>query len=442
MAIAFVAAGTTATTTTTNSTTGALVTVNLPTGYSIGDALIYIVSTNTNVNGFPSTSNSGPAYIGTGLAVYWRIADGSANDSLPDLLFFANTGTTATVRCQVFAYSGTSRINIVRNSAVITNSTTTSSATAAFALSSPTSWIISIYGNRTVNTTFTAPASTTTRSNVGTAPGNLIVDEASAGGPTSTARTATCTPAAFTGNIAVELVPYGTPLLLGDATTKTAATSITITNTGNAYPSAPSASLNVAIFVAFTNTFSTSSTAYTVTGTGLSFAVLTALNPTGSPGAFIFNDYTVTDLTQNVTITCTGSNTFYVAHMWAIEGVTQANLISIVSSTSTGGLTSPTVTASTLNATDKIMLGSIVQNGPTTDTFTPATTWGSAPGRGGSSGSGAASNYVAFFAHTISSATSVTFNPTVTARSNQTISTFGYYLTKPPVARGNFFRLF
>lgn len=178
MPISFVGAGTVQ--------TGANPTVDVPSGYAAGDALLIVTVGSTN----PTTPtnwtqiNSG---LGGGRLITVLLKIATASESSVALSGLAGTTTKAVM----LAYRGTSYFDVVGGNSGVTSTTITpTSLTTRFA----NDYVLNFYSCTNTAATITAPASTTTRVNsasTASVTGLLIVDELQATVGAIAARTAT-----------------------------------------------------------------------------------------------------------------------------------------------------------------------------------------------------------------------------------------------------------
>ena len=176
MAISFVASGTVQ--------TGANSTVDVPTGYAAGDALL-IITTGTATPSLPtnwtSVYSQGSLRF---LTVYLKIATASEAS-----VTLTQAGTTS--KAVMLAYRGTSYFDVI---GTIATGTSTAPATSSLTTSWANDYVISLYADSFTAATWTAPASTTSRVNsasTASVNGLLIVDELKTAAGATTIRTAT-----------------------------------------------------------------------------------------------------------------------------------------------------------------------------------------------------------------------------------------------------------
>jgi len=164
--------------------TGANATVPVPAGYAAGDLLVICLESSSALTSTPT----GWTAISAGNYAYAFYKFAGASESSVTL-----AGGSATARSVMLCYRG---IYGIDTSATYASASATSIATNTQTTTAANDLVISVYGcSASVNTTITAPASTTTRINqaavAGTGGGLLIVDENQATASTTTARTAT-----------------------------------------------------------------------------------------------------------------------------------------------------------------------------------------------------------------------------------------------------------
>lgn len=178
MAISFVAAGAVS--------TGVNPTVAVPAGTQAGDLLLIVTTgtaTPTTPSGWTSYSAQGASQF---ITVLWRTHTGSQSN-------VAVTLAGATSKAVMLAYRDVGRFDTISVYATAAASTTVTTNTLTTAANDE--YVISLFAaNGGSATTWTAPASTTTRVNsasTGALTGLLIVDELQSAAGTSTARTGT-----------------------------------------------------------------------------------------------------------------------------------------------------------------------------------------------------------------------------------------------------------
>jgi hypothetical protein len=190
MAISFVGAGTVQ--------TGANSTVDVPAGVAAGDALLIVTSgtaTPTTPTNWTSIFSNGS---GRYLNVFLKIATASESS-----VTLTQSGTSS--KAVMLAYRGTSYFDVVGTLATGTSILpATNSLTTRFS----NDYVVSFYAvsTNTTPSTWTAPASTTSRVNSGnstTVTGMLIVDEAQAAAGASTSRVATISSSTAWSSVAI-----------------------------------------------------------------------------------------------------------------------------------------------------------------------------------------------------------------------------------------------
>jgi hypothetical protein len=178
MAISFVGAGTVQ--------TGANSTVDVPSGYAAGDTLLIVTSGTAT----PTTPTNWVSIYAQGanrfLTVFLKIA--TASESSVTLV---QSGTSS--KAVMLAYRGTSYFDVV---GTVATGTSTSPATTSQTTRFANDYVVSFYATQLNATpsTWTAPASTTSRVNSGNSAsvtGMLIVDELQVSAGASATRTAT-----------------------------------------------------------------------------------------------------------------------------------------------------------------------------------------------------------------------------------------------------------
>lgn len=178
MAISFVGAGTVQ--------TGANSTVDVPSGYAAGDTLLIVTSGTAT----PTTPTNWTSIFAQGslrfLTVFLKIATASESS-----VTLTQSGTSS--KAVMLAYRGTSYFDVV---GTVATGTSTSPATTSLTTRFANDYVVSFYATQLNATpsTWTAPASTTSRVNSGnstTVTGMLIVDELDAVAGATTTRTAT-----------------------------------------------------------------------------------------------------------------------------------------------------------------------------------------------------------------------------------------------------------
>lgn len=190
MAISFVGAGTVQ--------TGANSTVDVPAGYAAGDTLLIVTSGTAT----PTTPTNWTSIFAQGsgryLTVFLKIA--TASESSVTLV---QSGTSS--KAVMLAYRGTSYFDVV---GTVATGTSTSPATTSLTTRFANDYVVSFYATQLNATpsTWTAPASTTSRVNSGNSAsitGMLIVDELDAVAGATTARTATLSSSTAWGAVAI-----------------------------------------------------------------------------------------------------------------------------------------------------------------------------------------------------------------------------------------------
>ena len=190
MAISFVGAGTVQ--------TGANSTVDVPAGYAAGDTLLIFTSGTVN----PTTpTNWIQVYAqvsGRCLTVLLKIA--TASESSVTLV---QSGTSS--KAVMLAYRGTSYFDVVGG---VNTNTSTSPATTSLTTRFANDYVVSFYATQLNATpsTWTAPASTTSRVNSGNSAsitGMLIVDELQVSAGASATRTATLSSSTAWASVAI-----------------------------------------------------------------------------------------------------------------------------------------------------------------------------------------------------------------------------------------------
>ena len=190
MAISFVGAGTVQ--------TGANSTVDVPAGIAAGDTLL-IVTSGTAIPTTPTNWVSIYAQgTGRNLTVFLKIA--TASESSVTLV---QSGTSS--KAVMLAYRGTSYFDVV---GTVATGTSTSPATTSQTTRFANDYVVSFYATQLNATpsTWTAPASTTSRVNSGnsaTVTGMLIVDELDAVAGATTSRVATLSSSTAWGAVAI-----------------------------------------------------------------------------------------------------------------------------------------------------------------------------------------------------------------------------------------------
>ena len=175
MAISFVGAGTVQ--------TGANSTVDVPAGIAAGDALLIVTSGTAT----PTTPTNWTSIFAQGsgrfITVFLKIATASESS-----VALTQSGTSS--KAVMIAYRGTSYFDVIGG---VSTSTSTSPATTSLTTRFANDYVVSFYATilNATPSTWTAPASTTSRVNSGnstTVTGMLIVDEAQAAAGASTTR--------------------------------------------------------------------------------------------------------------------------------------------------------------------------------------------------------------------------------------------------------------
>jgi hypothetical protein len=177
--------------------TGANPTVAVPAGVVAGDTLLLVSSAGSNV---PSAPTGWQTIGGSRNRVFIKSA-GSSESSVQITIGDANTISI------MLAYRGVGYFDVTTSES---SSATTTPSTSSLTTRFNNDWILSFYSviNSTPSTTWTAPASTTTRlnqSSSNTIRGLLIVDEAQAVAGASTVRTATLSAAQTWATFAIAL---------------------------------------------------------------------------------------------------------------------------------------------------------------------------------------------------------------------------------------------
>jgi len=176
MAISFVAAGTT--------TAGINPTVAVPSGYASGDLLV-IVITGTSVttpSGWTLLTNNAVTPV---CYIFYKTASASESS-------VAMTSTTTATKAVMLAYRGVGGVDVTGTFVQATTGTTI--ATNSLTTTQANDYVISIYAASPTISSWTAPASTSSRVNSGASGilrGLLIVDELQASAGATTSRTAT-----------------------------------------------------------------------------------------------------------------------------------------------------------------------------------------------------------------------------------------------------------
>lgn len=190
MAISFVGAGTVA--------SGANPTVDVPAGIAAGDALLIVTSGTAT----PTTPTNWTFIYAQGsgrfITVFLKIATASESS-----VALTQVGTSS--KAVMIAYRGTSYFDVVGGTST---GTSTSPATTSLTTRFANDYVVSFYATQSNATpsTWTAPASTTSRVNSGNSAsinGMLIVDELQAAAGASTARTATLSSSTAWGSVAI-----------------------------------------------------------------------------------------------------------------------------------------------------------------------------------------------------------------------------------------------
>lgn len=190
MAISFVGAGTVQ--------TGANSTVDVPAGIAVGDALLIVTSGTAT----PTTPTNWTSIYAQGsgrfITVFLKIATASESS-----VALTQSGTSS--KAVMIAYRGTSYFDVVGG---LNTGTSTSPATTSQTTRFANDYVVSFYATQLNATpsTWTAPASTTSRVNSGNSAsitGMLIVDELDAVAGATTARTATLSSSTAWGAVAI-----------------------------------------------------------------------------------------------------------------------------------------------------------------------------------------------------------------------------------------------
>jgi hypothetical protein len=190
MAISFVGAGTVQ--------TGANSTVDVPAGIAVGDALLIVTSGTAT----PTTPTNWTSIFAQGsgrfITVFLKIATASESS-----VALTQSGTSS--KAVMIAYRGTSYFDVIGG---VSTSTSTSPATPSLTTRFANDYVVSFYATQLNATpsTWTAPASTTSRVNSGNSAsitGMLIVDELDAVAGATTARTATLSSSTAWGAVAI-----------------------------------------------------------------------------------------------------------------------------------------------------------------------------------------------------------------------------------------------
>ena len=199
MAISFVAAGTVV--------TGANPTVTVPSGTTAGDFLLMYVAAGiasvtspTGWTSLASTTGGGPTNL------FYKIAGASEPSAV---IVTVNTSAVS----GMVGYRGTSSGFDVKQVSINTG-TATSLATTSITTTQANDYVISYYACAVTANTWTAPASTTTRTTTNATAsfrGVLIVDELQASAGASTARTATLANSVGISAYAIALKEASTP---------------------------------------------------------------------------------------------------------------------------------------------------------------------------------------------------------------------------------------
>jgi hypothetical protein len=190
MAISFVGAGTVQ--------TGANSTVDVPAGIAVGDTLLIVTSGTAT----PTTPTNWTSIFAQGsgrfITVFLKIATASESS-----VALTQSGTSS--KAVMIAYRGTSYFDVIGG---VSTSTSTSPATTSLTTRFANDYVVSFYATilNATPSTWTAPASTTSRVNSGnstTVTGMLIVDELDAVAGATTARTATLSSSTAWGAVAI-----------------------------------------------------------------------------------------------------------------------------------------------------------------------------------------------------------------------------------------------
>ena len=299
MAISFVAAGTVI--------TGANPSVPPPVGYAEKDLLVLVITGTATPGSLTGIWTRIGAQGAAGfITVYYKFALGTEANSVV-------TVAGATTKAVMLAYRGVSAADVI---STFSTATGTSLATNTLTTTQPNEYIISIFAsNTTAASTWTAPASTTSRltssNTTGGVNGLLIVDELQATAGVSTARTATVSVSNTLSAVAFSIIPSGRYWVGGSGTWTTTTTNWSFSSGGASGAPAPTANDPV---------FFDQAATYSVTMTG----ALLCLDFTVSAGVVLF----VTGTTP--TLTVSGSMTLSNTTAWSITGLLTFN------STSTG----------------------------------------------------------------------------------------------------------
>lgn len=190
MAISFVGAGTVA--------SGANPTVDVPSGYAAGDALLIFTSGTAAPTTITNWTLIASVATGRFLTVYLKIATASESS-------VALTQAGASSKAVMLAYRGTSCFDVVGTSS---SGTSTGPVTQSLTTRFANDYVVSFYATilSATPSTWTAPASTTSRVNSGnstTVTGMLIVDELQAAAGASATRAATLSSSTAWSSIAI-----------------------------------------------------------------------------------------------------------------------------------------------------------------------------------------------------------------------------------------------
>ena len=343
MAIAFRAAGTVV--------TGANPTVPPPPGLTQGDLMIIVTTgtaTPTTPTGWVQRYAQGAGNFTTILTKYATAQEASQALTL--------AGTTS--KSVMIAYSGAGSYDVV---GTVATGTSTSAATTAQTTTYANDYVISIFARTTTASTFSVPASTTSRVNsasTATINGLLLVDELKASAGASAVRTSTLSASGTWSAINISFVPARTLYWVGGTGTWSATDTGNWANTsggtpGTIKPPAPTE----------TATFNASSGTGTVTLTGTTDATTAACGVLSSAS----NSLTFAG-TGNLLMSFDGSGSLTLAstNVWSNTGVITMNGLTTTVTTNTVSIAS-SITYNTTGGT--VTLGSALTLG-TTNTFT------------------------------------------------------------------------
>ena len=205
MAIAFVAAGAVATGTSPN--------VTVPAGYAEGNLLV-IVSTGSNT---PTTPTGWTQRYAQGAGRNITVLTKYAGSTEATVSGFGTLGIPG--KAVMLCYSGAGSYDVV---GTVATGTSTSAATVSQTTTYNNDFIISIFARTTTASTFTVPASTTSRvnsSSTGTINGLLLVDELQATAGASAVRTSTLSVSGAWAAINISFVETRTLYWVGGAGT-------------------------------------------------------------------------------------------------------------------------------------------------------------------------------------------------------------------------------